>query len=558
MKKNFNKIASLVLAASLIGAMPVTAFAAEKLHKITVTNVANDEASHTYAAYQIFAGDLSNGTLSNITWGTGVNTSLITGDVAQAIVDATGVATDKVTDAAAVAAALSEKTKDNTTDPQVAQDFADAISKALGSTSGTSKDNTIEDLDDGYYFVEDTTDLTGKKASKSRFILRVLGDDITVEAKSDVPTVTKKVDDVNDSTGASEKLQDSADYDIGDYIPYTITGTMPSNIDKYETYKYEFTDTMSKGLTFANDVAIKIGDKDVTSAFTQTITSGNDGATVVTWDCRDLKAIEGVTLAADSKVVLTYKAELNKDAVFGVAGNPNTVDLTFSNNPNKGGEGDTGKTPEDKNIVYTYKLEANKYMNEVKDGNELEGAKFKLYKLVSDSSKTGINDKAAQTGTAIADELKAKDATKGVVTSAFTTDAHKDAYFIDLGEQEGTGDKKNQFFWEGIDDGTYVLVETVTPAGYNSYAANSFKVEATHDAKADEPELKTLNGNKITGDITLTADDNKTTLSADVVNVSGSQLPTTGGMGTTILYVAGAILVIAGAAVLVIKKRHEA
>jgi fimbrial isopeptide formation D2 family protein len=130
---------------------------------------------------------------------------------------------------------------------------------------------------------------------------------------------------------------------------------MPSNIDKYTTYKYVFSDKMSKGLTYtAKNATIKIGNTDITQSFNETVTPQEDGSTVVTWSCDNLKGIDGVTLTSDTKVVINYSCTLNENAVIGEAGNPNTVNLTYSNNPNKGGEGDTGKTPDDKNIVFTY------------------------------------------------------------------------------------------------------------------------------------------------------------------------------------------------------------
>jgi fimbrial isopeptide formation D2 family protein len=107
-------------------------------------------------------------------------------------------------------------------------------------------------------------------------------------------------------------------------VPYQITGTMPSNIADYTTYKYVFTDTMSKGLTYtAGNAKIKIGDKDVTSSFKEAVTPRMNGSTVVTWTCENLKGIEGVTIDANTKVVVTYNAKLNEKAVIGAAGNPN-------------------------------------------------------------------------------------------------------------------------------------------------------------------------------------------------------------------------------------------
>lgn len=327
------------------------------------------------------------------------------------------------------------------------------------------------------------------------------------------PTVMKKVKDTNESTGVTSDWQDSADYKIGADVPYQITGTMPSNIADYTSYKYVFTDTMSKGLTYtANNAKITIGEKDVTSSFKEDVTT-KDGSTVVTWTCDNLKGIDGVTLDENTKVVVNYTAKLNENAVLGSAGNPNTVNLTYSNNPNKNGEGETGKTPDDKNIVFTYKTVVNKVDQ---DGKSLEGAAFKLEKKQSDGTYKEV--------------------------------------------KSFTAGKDTTFTFTGLDDGDYRLTETTTPAGYNTITPIEFTISATHDETADEPKLLTLSGKANTGEATFTADTNDGSLTTDVVNKKGSTLPSTGGMGTTVLYVAGAAIVVAAGIGLAIRrnKRQDA
>ena len=84
-----------------------------------------------------------------------------------------------------------------------------------------------------------------------------------------------------------------------------------------------------------------------------------------------------------------------------------------------------------------------------------------------------------------------------------------------------------------------------------------FKIEATHDELSDDPELKTLTGNKLTGEVLFTPDTTQGTLKTDVINYKGSELPETGGMGTTVLYAAGTLMILAAAAFLVMKKKAE-
>jgi fimbrial isopeptide formation D2 family protein/LPXTG-motif cell wall-anchored protein len=472
-------LSAILAVAMALVLVPANALAADSTtYKLTLTGTAT---GHTYEAYQIFTGDLTTNTdgtkvLSNVQWGSGV--------------------TYKGTESAAdVAKALGDKTM------TIAQLEDKLTLTSPAKTVTSSKGSTvIYGLAAGYYLVKDQDGTqTDKSDAYTKFMVQVVGD-TEAKVKSDVPTVEKKVKDTNDSTGKTSDWQDSADYDINDDVPYQITGTMPSNIGDYTTYKYVFTDTMSKGLTYTEKNAkIMIGDKDVTSSFKEAVTTDNNGTTV-TWTCENLKGITGVTLDANTKVVVTYSAKLNENAVIGAAGNPNEVDLTYSNNPNKGGEGQTGKTPKDKNIVFTYKTVVNK-VNQ--DKKSLAGAAFKLEKKQSDGT-------------------------------------YKEVKSFTAGEE-------TTFTFSGLDDGIYKLTETTTPAGYNTISPIEFTISATHDETSDEPKLTELSGNATSGEVTFAADKQAGSLTTDVVNKKGSVLPSTGGMGTTMLYVGGAALAAAAA-----------
>ena len=497
--KKLKKLAVLLLAVVMTMAMNMTVFADDPTttapsgstanYKLTLTGTAT---GHTYEAYQIFTGDLSdennNMVLSNVKWGTGV----------------TYTGTESAAD---VAKALGDKSM------TIEQLEGKLTLTTPVQTVESSKDSTVIDgLAAGYYLVKDKDGTqAGKSDAYTKFIVQVVGD-TTAAVKSAVPTVEKKVQDKNDSTGDTSGWQDSADYDIGDEVPFQITGTMPSTIADYTTYKYVFTDTMSKGLTYtANNAKIKIGEKDVTSSFTETMTTDADGKTVVTWSCGNLKDIDGVTLNKDTKVVVTYSAKLNKDAVIGSVGNPNEVNLTYSNNPNKGGDGETGKTPDDKNIVFTYKVVVNKVDE---SQNSLSGAAFKLEKKQSDGKYTEVKS------------FTAGDATTFEVT--------------------------------GLDDGDYKLTETTTPSGYNTIDPVEFTISATHDEKSDEPQLTDLSVSKTSAGATFAANKDAGSLTTDIVNQKGSNLPSTGGVGTRMFYVFGGCLVAAAVVLLALKKRREA
>ena len=454
----------------------------------------NGKTAHTFEVYQIFTGDLSEGILSNVQWGNGVSEE---GQTA-------------LGDAAAKAEALAKST-----DSLAAKTFAEDLQRYL--QNGTNKEvaanqtESIEGLAAGYYLVKDKASSQNQEnGAYTSYILKVVKD-ITATTKLDVPTVEKKVQDKNDSTNETSGWQDSADYDIGDEIPYQITGSMPGNIGDYTTYKYVFTDTMSKGLTFKKGSAkIMIGTTEVTGQFRENDTTNDaDGSTVVTWTCDNLKTA-GVELTPATKVVVTYKATLNKDAVIGSAGNPNTVNLTYSNNPNKGGDGETGKTPDDKNIVFTYKTVVNKVDQ---DGTTpLKGAGFTLQKKVN-----------------------------GEYTDVKTF----------------TASNATTFEFTGLDDGNYKLIESTTPEGYNTITPIEFTISAEHDETADEPTLISLSGNATSGVATFNNDKDAGSLTTNVVNKKGSTLPETGGMGTTLLYAVGGVLVALAAAYIIISKKHE-
>lgn len=497
--KTIKRSIALVLAMILTLAMSVTVFAAPNADQNTFSLTLNKAVKgHTYEAYQILSGDLSadKATLSNIKWGEGINAE---GQTALG------------GDAAEYAKTLAEMGNNSSELKEQAQIIGANLASASGSVTVTDPDakNVISNLKPGYYLIKDKDDSLQGQESYTEFILHVT-DDVDANVKADVPSVEKKVKDTNDTTGETTGWQDSADYDIGDDVPFQLTATLANNIESYKTYSLKFNDTLSKGLDYNNDAVIKLGDKDVTDRFTP---SYDATAKTLTFTCDDILAFGAKN---SDKIVVEYTAKLNENAVIGAAGNPNTVYLDFSNNPNNGGEGDRGKTPEDKVIVFTYKLTVNKVD---KENKPLTGAEFSLFKKVKVDGK---------------DELELVEVKKILSTNA-----------------EGT-----VFGFTGLDDGTYVLRETKTPDGYNSIEDQTFTISAEHDENSDDPKLTELTGDVASGsiiDLGVMLENGE--LSTDVVNNKGSVLPSTGGAGRVAIYVIGAILVLGGGIVLVTKKR---
>ena len=504
--KKMKKIASIIMAIITVLAMTSSVLAA----KITISGGASGSE---YAAYKLLDASVSATDETKISY--------------------------KVNDK--YNSILSEVTGNNTSDdivkyiskldPAGTRTFADAVYAKIVAATGmgadaTTTNNVFDNVAPGYYLVAETKTGSNQDTYSLVMLDTAKNSDITINTKEDTPKLVKKVKDVNDSTGEVTDWQDSADADVGDVIEYKLTGTVSNKIGNYKTYYYEFHDVMTN-LTYVDKsakIVIKNGETEteVTSAFT---VGWNAGSKTLNVACNDLKKLENVTVDADSKVIVYYKATLDESANVGSLGNPNIAYLEYNNNPyydENGKPEETGKTPNDTNIVFTYKTVINK-VDET--NNPLSGATFTLEKFVKDESGN-------------------------------------DTYKNEKGNwvQKSTVETKPEttFTFSGLDDGYYRLTETVHPAGYNPISPIYFTVEATHDAESDAPKLTALSGNAENGEIAFTADKEKGSLSTDVMNKSGSTLPSTGGMGTTIFYVVGSILVLGAAILLITKKRMSA
>lgn len=500
---------ALLAALALVLAMAVPAWAdeAEATYTLTINN-----ANGTYEAYQIFSGDLSEKeagkkVLSNIQWGSGVDATKVVG-----------------VNAATKAESL--------TTADIAESFAeDLVSNSkLSSVKATApaKNGTavFTGLSAGYYLVKNSSIDSGK--TYTDFILEVVGN-TTANHKGDVPDVEKKVEEKNDSTGAATTWGATADYDVDDEINFELTGTLPESYGRYANYKYVFHDTMTN-MTY-KDGSVKVyyvkdgntNRVEISSGFAST---WDNGAKKLTVTFNDLKtAVSG--LAHGDKIVVTYTATLDANAVVGGNGNPNKVKLEYSNNPN--GDG-TGETPEKTVVVFTYKTIINK-VTKGTDGNNvpLAGAEFTLSKFIaseSGSDTVTVNDTEYH-GTW----------NRGVTVTP-----------------TNTGNIANVFTFSGLDAGIYRLTETKTPEGYNTIDPVYFEIVATNnETKVTSMEGKAVNGSEIS----FTANETSGSLSADVINNAGTTLPSTGGMGTTVFYVVGGGLMAVAVVLLVTKKRME-
>lgn len=490
--KHTKKLASLLLALVMVFALATTAFAAEN------TIISPPEGStRTYDVYQIFTGDLHEGVLSNIKWGKNGT-------------DTEGTAVDQTT----LDALAAVNGKSDTEKLTEIQKYVKLDSGKFGTVSNGNPLN----VPTGYYLIKDNGPVNDGEAY-SLYVVQVVGP-TTISPKVGTTTSDKKVKDTNDSAANSTTdWQDSADYDIGDAVPFKLSATIAQDYTSYtHGYKLTFHDKEDAGLTFnASSVKVYVDGEEITSGFTVVTDGLTDGCT---FEVRFANLKEINSVHAGSVISVEYTSTLNTDATVGSAGNKNTSHVTYTNNPNDEQAGENGKTPDDVVIVFTYQTIVNKvtknpnYDSTVEGSKEyipLKGAGFTLYKK-----------NAFGTYEAVGSELVGEDMTT--------------------------------FTWSGLDDGDYKLVETTTPAGYNTIADIEFTISAGH-VDGDSPYLNTLSGNVTSGTATFTAVVNDGSLSTDVVNNSGTQLPSTGGIGTTIFYVLGSVLVIGAAVLLVTKKR---
>lgn len=400
----------------------------------------------------------------------------------------------------------------------------------------------------GYYLIVQTTAANDAGKTMSAVIVNTAGQaGVTVSPKKDTVTVSKKVQENMDGVNnpaSEDNWGTAADYNIGNYVKFQLTGSLPTDYADYTSYEYTFHDTADQGLTFFNDTTHpvkvyavndnnKVELKQDTLTGYQVLTSDINGETFNV-KFADLKKAQAektgdtVNITSSTQIVVEYYAQLNENAVLGSNGNQNKVYLQFSNN--KYGEG-TGKTEEHKVTVFTFKLEVTKYGKTDSDKEALNGAGFTLYKATkvnpADSDYAKVGDEVQHTN-------------------------------------------GNVFDFTGLDSGYYKIVETTTPKGYNTIDPIAFTVTATYNS-ADEPGTLTdltVTDVKVGGVASAeqtftvnrgTGEAGTAQIKTDVVDIPGSKLPSTGGMGTVLLYVAGiAVFVLAGATLVMALRRRNA
>lgn len=543
-KRIFSVFLTCVLAFTMAFAMGLTASAADTTYTITITKPEGD-IDRTYEAYQIFQGNQSGNTLSDIEWGAGIDGAAF---LTELKTNTSFTSFASCNDAKAVAEKLA--TFENNSDGAVA--FAklagNFLTTATGSATATSSANGEIEVPAGYYLLKDVT--TGTDVALSLNILKVVNN-VAVNPKADHPTVDKKIGtDISKGDAANTAT-------IGDKVPFVIASKVPQ-MQGYTKYFFVLNDSMSAGLTYNRDVAIKIGTTTLApTAYDVTYDDTANTMKIVIKNFIQYKSEAG------KDIVVTYSATLNEKADLTQAGNKNTVKLTYSNNPNVDYKGDNepdstdpvGETPEHVTVTFSTKLQLTKVDGANKEV-KLEGVEFQI---TGTSIKTAVSkghyfkQDTAGTYYQLKDGTFTDTAPAPETESKYVSTSVKYAEVTDSTEQtkmqkvtaSGTTDANGVITFKGLGAGTYYITELKTLGGYNLLTAPiTVTITGTPSATGSGYSWSVSSNATFEDDmVKLTVENNK-----------GSVLPITGGIGTTIFYVIGGLLV-CGAVVMAITKK---
>lgn len=472
--KHARKLASLLLALVMVFALAVTAAAdgttTAETAKGSIT-VDNPIEGHNYTAYKIF-DVVYDAAKENYSYTIDGGSEWYDTVNAYAAVPTNGLTLTQVNGTTTYVV--------TTTDAFSAPAFADALKEDVAGKTGSTLTRygssvSVSNLPLGYYFVTSTT---GALCN-----LTTTNPNANIHDKNDMP-FKKEVDKTN--------------VDVGQTVTFKITGKVP-DYTGFTKYTYLITDTMTNGLTFKDDVKVMVGSEDKTNDCTITYDATNAPQTftvsIPVWDNK---------YEIGANIEVTYTATVNKDAIAIISSNK--AKLTYSNDPTTDEVTDS-QTEEQK--VYTSKIVIDKFETGKQETVKLPGAEFVLYKKVPGASGE------------VTQYYKQDDTTKAVTW----VNTIAEATTVKTGEH-------GEAFFEGLADGTYYLVETKAPAGYNQLTG---------------PQEVKVAGS--------TTDTTKLSVTAEVANNTGTILPSTGGMGTTIFYVLGFVLVVGAGVLLVTKKR---
>lgn len=513
MKRVFAAAAAIATVFGLAATTVATANAADNA-TLTVSTTDAKFAGKTVNAYKMFSATVSGD-------GKAVSYTLTDGwkEFFKDFTFVTGATDANVNDKAnEYVSSLTGKEKDLVAFATKASNWAQKnnITAATTTVSTDATDGnytaTFTGLDYGYYVVAVPGATLANASGQYATLVSVDRTNVTANIKGDLPTVVKKV---NGESATSAK--------IGDTLTFTLTSTIP-DMSAYDTYTFNFKDTLSKGLTFGQVTSVTV--EGVTDPLTvntdYTVTTPTVSDNTLTVAMKDFKAKQQTNVG--KTITVTYTATLNKDAVVGGHGNVNSATIQYSNKP--GIEG-TGESEPSKVRVFTYGFTVDKYTGDKYDdtATRLAGAEFTL----APKGDAAISFVQVTAGSATENAVYrvAKDDETGTTTT-ITTPANGKVVF------------------QGLKNGEYTLTETKAPAGYNKLAsALGVKVEGQNDGTDTTNATVTITYNNDNG-----SNYDKTASNGviPVQNKSGVVLPGTGGMGTIAFTVIGVLVIALGVA----------
>ena len=516
MKKVFAAAAAIATVFGLAATTVATANAADNA-TLTVSTADAKFAGKTVNAYKMFSATVSgDGKAVSYTltdeWKPFFKNSVgLTGVTDENVNDKANDYVSKLKDSTLVAFATKASNWPQTKANNIT---ADATATVSADASNGKYTATFTGLGYGYYVVAVPGATLANAKSQYATLVSVHSTKVDADIKGDLPTVDKKVQ--VDGTG-----KDATDAKIGDTLTFTLTSTIP-DMSAYDTYTFNFKDTLSKGLTFGQVKSVKVENVTLTENTDYTVTtptaSNNNTLTVA---MKDFKTKQQAN--AGKKITVTYTATLNENAVVGGAGNVNSAKIQYSNNPSTNG---TGESEPSKVRVFTYGFTVDKYTGDqyTDAATRLAGAEFTL--AHKDGSAISFVQVSAGSATANAVYRVAKAGETG--TTTITTPANGKVVF------------------EGLKNGEYTLTETKAPAGYNKLAsAIGVKVNGQNNGTDTTNATVTITYNNDNGN-----DYNQTASNGviPVQNKSGAILPGTGGMGTIAFTVIGVLVIALGVA----------
>ena len=533
MKKLVSRLMAVLMAMTMILTMSMTAFAAEA-SKGTLT-VNNTVAGKTLDLYQIFTATKDG---DNVAY---TLNSAYEGFFKTKVANGSSLS-DEALSEAAYNYVKDQVGPDGSNGAAFAKEILGWILENATTVAGTHKTATttasttvINNLDYGYYVVyplgaTDTSTASGNEIVKSvASLVSVTGNDATVNMKSNYPTVVKKV---NDNKNAD-------DVNIGDTVTYTLTSKVP-DMTGYDSYVFNFKDTLSAGLTFKEITSVTVGETTITKV--DAGQEANDTYTL-TQDGQNITITMNNFLASNAnkagqEIKVTYTATLNKNAVTGFDANKNSATIEYSNKP---GTTDKGESEPSIVDVHTFNFTIFKYYLKGETQTGLANAEFELYKA---------------NGEVAGEKVNIKKVTDGEYRVATPEEATAEGFKSDVIVSGNNG----KVLVKGLEAGTYYLKETKAPEGYNKLLSDiKVEIKANYDPKTGKLTSYsvdyTYNGTTTTG---TEIKDTITSPEVAVENKTGAQLPSTGARTALLLTLAGVVLFAFMAASSIYSKRREA